>query len=45
MQTKRRLIRHLKEEKTIDHQIRRHYLEIVMLQIVNGEAVKVDETL
>lgn len=29
--TKRRLIKYLKDEKTIDHQIRRCYLEIVIL--------------
>lgn len=43
--TKRRLIRHLKEEKTIDHQIRRHYLEIVILHVLSGELSKVDETM
>lgn len=43
--TKRRLIRYLLDEKTIDHQIRRHYLEIVILQIVGGEVVKIEETL
>ena len=32
--TKRRLIKYLKDEKTIDHQIRRCYLEIVILQVL-----------
>lgn len=43
--TKRRLIRHLKEEKTIDHQIRRAYLEIVILHILNLDIYKIEETM
>jgi len=43
--TKRRLIKYLKDEKTIDHQIRRCYLEIVILQVLLQDVYKIEETL
>lgn len=45
IKTKRRLIKYFKDEKTIDHQIRRAYLEIVILMILFDDVYKIEETL
>lgn len=45
IRTKKRLIKYLIEDKCIDHQIRRHYLEIVILLILFEDVHKIDETL
>ena len=42
---RKQFIKYLKKEKTIDHQMRRAYLEIVCLHVIADEKFKVKEVL
>ena len=45
VEAKYRFIKHLKDEKEIDHQIRRSYLEIVLLYSLAEEKFKIKDVI
>lgn len=45
IEAKKTFIKHLKSAATIDHQIRRAYLEIVCIQIVDEDWKRIQNTL
>jgi len=45
IKTKTKFIEYLKKEGTLDHQIRRSYLEILCLQILQEDFFRLEETM
>jgi len=45
IEAKYTFIKHMKKQGTVDHQIRRSYIEILCILIINEDYKKIDDTL